>query len=223
MQGASDGQIRTPEGVMIRVTSRPPEFFLRIVTPSGLGLGWPVTKGSIGYKVAEEIVALGEPAPKGSERARDEPPTENIERRLRLSSGQGGRAGPYGRAVTGRSSCQRSIRRAMACRREGISPCVFAQPGRPARSGSVMLHGQASGRPAGRSLPDPADDPTLEQGDAIGARLAVREGALPGDARAPSTAILRRRRLVGLSTAPGRAPRGSRRRRSASCGRRRRS
>ena len=29
-------EIRTPEGVTIRVTSRPPEFFLRIVTPSGL-------------------------------------------------------------------------------------------------------------------------------------------------------------------------------------------
>ena len=55
-------EIRTPEGVMIRVTSRPPEFFLRIVTPSGLEFGWPVSKGSIGYKVAEEIVALAEPA-----------------------------------------------------------------------------------------------------------------------------------------------------------------
>ena len=69
-------EIRTPEGVMIRVTSRPPEFFLRIVTPSGLEFGWPVTKGSIGYKVAEEIVALAEPqngstAPaKGSKRAK---------------------------------------------------------------------------------------------------------------------------------------------------------
>jgi hypothetical protein len=41
-------EIRTPEGVMIRVTSRPPEFFLRIVTPSGLEFGWPVSKGSIG-------------------------------------------------------------------------------------------------------------------------------------------------------------------------------
>ena len=46
------------------------EFFLRIVTPSGLEFGWPVTKGSIGYKVAEEIVALAEPAPKGSKRAK---------------------------------------------------------------------------------------------------------------------------------------------------------
>ena len=59
-----------------RVTSRPPEFFLRIVTPSGLEFGWPVSKGSIGYKVAEEIVALAEPqngsmAPaKGSKRAK---------------------------------------------------------------------------------------------------------------------------------------------------------
>ena len=65
-------EIRTPEGVMIRVTSRPPEFFLRIVTPSGLEFGWPVTKGSIGYKVAEEIVALAEPAPKGSKRAKSD-------------------------------------------------------------------------------------------------------------------------------------------------------
>ena len=51
-------EIRTPEGVMIGVTGRPPELFLRIVTPSGLEFGWPVHKGSIGYKVAEEIVAL---------------------------------------------------------------------------------------------------------------------------------------------------------------------
>jgi hypothetical protein len=58
-------EIRTPQGVMIGVTSRPPELFLRIVTPSGLEFGWPVHKGSIGYKVAEEIVALAEPA-KGS-------------------------------------------------------------------------------------------------------------------------------------------------------------
>jgi len=48
------------------VTGRPPELFLRIVTPSGLEFGWPVSKGSIGYKVAEEIVALAEPAANGS-------------------------------------------------------------------------------------------------------------------------------------------------------------
>jgi hypothetical protein len=50
--------IRTPEGVTIAVTGRAPELFLRIVTPSGLEFGWPVVRGSIGYKVAEEIVAL---------------------------------------------------------------------------------------------------------------------------------------------------------------------
>ena len=44
-----------------RVTCRPPELFLRIVTPSGLEFGWPVHKGWIGYKVAEEIV--GPPRP----------------------------------------------------------------------------------------------------------------------------------------------------------------
>jgi|tagenome__1003787_1003787.scaffolds.fasta_scaffold20942269_2 hypothetical protein len=44
-----------------------------------------------------------------------------------------------------RSSSQRSIRRAMAWRREGISPCVLAQPGRPASSGSVMLHDHGFG------------------------------------------------------------------------------
>ena len=49
------------------------------------------------------------------------------------------------------SSCQRSIRRAMACRREGISPFVSAQPGRPASSGSVTLHDQGFGSP-GRSV-----------------------------------------------------------------------
>ena len=58
-------RLATGEGVMIPVTSQPPEYFLRIVTPSGLEFGWPVTKGSIGYKVAEEIVALAEPAPRG--------------------------------------------------------------------------------------------------------------------------------------------------------------
>jgi hypothetical protein len=68
--------IKTPEGVTIAVTGRAPELFLRIVAPSGLEFGWPVIKGSIGYKVAEEIVALAEPAndsmtpAKGSKRAK---------------------------------------------------------------------------------------------------------------------------------------------------------
>src|SRR4051794_19508286 len=33
----------------------------------------------------------------------------------------------------------------MACRREGISPCVLAQPGMPARVGSVTLHDHGFG------------------------------------------------------------------------------
>jgi hypothetical protein len=53
-----DSTLKTPEGVLLRVTSRPPELFLRIVTPSGLEFGWPVTKGTIGYRVAQEIATL---------------------------------------------------------------------------------------------------------------------------------------------------------------------
>jgi hypothetical protein len=56
--------IRTPEGVIVRVTGRSPELFLRIITPSGREFGWPVHAGTIGYKVAEEIAGLaseGEP------------------------------------------------------------------------------------------------------------------------------------------------------------------
>ena len=68
MQGASDG--RNQDSRRRKDPSDQPEFFLRIVTPSGLEFGWPVSKGSIGYKVAEEIVALAEPAPKGSKRAK---------------------------------------------------------------------------------------------------------------------------------------------------------
>ena len=41
--------IRTPEGVIVRVTGRPPELFLRIITPSGREFGWPVLAGTIGY------------------------------------------------------------------------------------------------------------------------------------------------------------------------------
>jgi hypothetical protein len=40
--------LKTPEGVSLHVTGRSPELFLRIVTPSGLEFGWPVTKGTIG-------------------------------------------------------------------------------------------------------------------------------------------------------------------------------
>ena len=69
----------------------------------------------------------------------------------------------------------------MACRREGISPCVLAQPGRPARVGSVTLHSQGFGSRQLRQEPHPADHATLEKGDAIGAGLALREGAPPGD------------------------------------------
>jgi hypothetical protein len=51
-------EIKTPEGVAIRVTGRPPDLFLEIVTPGGLHFGWPVRKGETGYKVAEEITTL---------------------------------------------------------------------------------------------------------------------------------------------------------------------
>jgi hypothetical protein len=50
--------IRTPEGVIVRVTGRSPELFLRIITPSGREFGWPVHAGTIGYDVAKEIAGL---------------------------------------------------------------------------------------------------------------------------------------------------------------------
>ena len=50
--------IRTPEGVIVRVTGRPPELFLRIITPSGREFGWPVHAGTIGYDVAKEIAGV---------------------------------------------------------------------------------------------------------------------------------------------------------------------
>jgi len=56
--------IRTPEGVIVRVTGRSPELFLRIITPSGRKFGSPVHAGTIGYDVAKEIAGLasaGEP------------------------------------------------------------------------------------------------------------------------------------------------------------------
>ena len=76
----------------------------------------------------------------------------------------------------------------MACRREGISPFVLAQPGRPASSVSVTLHGHGFGS-RGRLVMcmHAADHAALEHGDAIGARRAVREGASPGDAWGPSS------------------------------------
>ena len=49
---------RTPEGVIVRVTGRSPELFLRIITPSGREFGWPVHAGTIGYDVAKEIAGL---------------------------------------------------------------------------------------------------------------------------------------------------------------------
>ena len=59
--------------------------------------------------------------------------------------GSGGVGGQERAAVMRRSSCQRSIKRSMACRRDGISPCVFAHPGRPASIGSVTLHSHGFG------------------------------------------------------------------------------
>jgi hypothetical protein len=50
--------IRTPEGVIVRVTGRSPELFLRIITPSGREFGWPVHAGTIGYDVAKEIAGV---------------------------------------------------------------------------------------------------------------------------------------------------------------------
>ena len=81
----------------------------------------------------------------------------------------------------------------MACRREGISPFVLAQPGRPASSGSVTLHDHGFGsRGSVRHVPHAADHAALENGDAIGPRRAVREGSPPDDAR-----LLQRRSFVG--------------------------
>ena len=58
-------EVRTPEGVIVRVTGRSPELFLRvIITPSGREFGWPVHAGTIGYDVAKDIAGLaseGEP------------------------------------------------------------------------------------------------------------------------------------------------------------------
>src|SRR5215217_3460093 len=47
-EGPSMAEVRTPEGVIVRVTGRPPELFLRIITPSGREFGWPVHAGTIG-------------------------------------------------------------------------------------------------------------------------------------------------------------------------------
>ena len=69
----------------------------------------------------------------------------------------------------------------MACRREGISPLVLTQRGRAASSGSVTLHDHFARHAAARSVPHPADHAPLENGDAIGPRLAVREGSPPRD------------------------------------------
>ena len=63
-EGPSMAEVRTPEGVIVRVTGRPPELFLRIITPSGREFGWPVHAGTIGYDVAKEVAGLaseGEP------------------------------------------------------------------------------------------------------------------------------------------------------------------
>jgi len=121
-------EIRTPEGVMIRVTGRPPELFLRIVTPSGLEFGWPVHKGAIGYKVAEEIVALSAPAngsmahAKGGEAAMKEAETAAPDC-LRDS----GRYVSYTPAYVDAFPCP--VDQADAPRATGIHPARSAGPG----------------------------------------------------------------------------------------------
>ena len=66
-------EVRTPEGVIVRVTGRPPELFLRVITPSGREFGRPVHAGTIGYDVAKEVVGLasdGEPVSLSERRKR---------------------------------------------------------------------------------------------------------------------------------------------------------
>ena len=50
------------------------------------------------------------------------------------------RSSLHAHSTTRRSSCQRSTRRAIACRREVVSPDALLQPGLPASSGSVTDH-----------------------------------------------------------------------------------
>src|SRR4051794_37536444 len=101
----------------------------------------------------------------------------------------------------------------MACRREGISPCVLAQPGCPASSGSVTLHDHGFGS-RGRlvmCMMRPMMRP-LEQGDAIGPRLGLREGALPGDVgvgHCHARANFQTGSLVALVSGNGDGPRSS--------------
>jgi hypothetical protein len=81
-------------------------------------------------------------------------------------------------ALTRRSSCQRSIRRAMACRREAVSPCVLVQPDPPARSPASMER-RRSWASSGHMPPQVARRFTLgEQAVlAVIARQVVQHGA----------------------------------------------
>ena len=64
MPVSANGYIRTPEGVIVRVTGRSPELFPGIHHPERSRVKWPVHAGTFGYDVAKEIAGLaseGEP------------------------------------------------------------------------------------------------------------------------------------------------------------------
>jgi hypothetical protein len=65
-QGASNGRNQNARRCKDRSDRQAAGALPEDIRPSGLEFGWPVHKGSIGYKVAEEIVALAEPAANGS-------------------------------------------------------------------------------------------------------------------------------------------------------------
>ena len=102
--------------------------------------------------------------------------------------------------LKGLSSSHRSIRRAMACRREGISPFVLAQPG---RAGEIRVGdapqpwlppalgpSQSSGSSAGRDTPERHDEGLAE------AEVRVSEQAVRVCRRSPSASRVRRGDVV---------------------------